>query len=896
MALWNFVGRSAELARLTAAATSSSGRGLIFSGDAGIGKSRILREVVKRLPSDQFAVWQASGNIATSGLPFGGLAQVLPADQPAGLSAAGVLRWALDALQQQAAGRTMVLAIDDAHLLDPSSAALVYLIAHGENAKVLCTVRSGEEIPLSIRALWRDDLVEHTALGPMPLAEAHEMVNGLLEEGTLDSISADKLYKYTQGNALMLRELVLAGITTNELSKNEYGTWSWAGTGELGLAPSLEELIDDRIGQLTPGVRRVLELVAFGEPIGMRLLLQIVEPTDVENALERELIRELHDDRRRNVRLGHPLYGDLVRKRCPAVRTRRLKATLADLLEQVGNNRRDDLLRLAVWRLDSDTAQDPELLLRAAGQAFGRFDVPLAARLARAALDKNGKFEAAEQLATILMFTDQPREAITVLDKVVDQGTTDEQRGRWLTVRGMVTYWGLSQQSTIKEISAEADRLDHPPARARVRAFEAIMRLHQLDLVEALRLSRAVLDRPAATVAARGLARCTIAHLQAARGELLHSGRAIAGVAADEAAWRDDMPYLQLALELARGTRLALAGDLTGIDEIVAAEFADLAVAGDFRLGSGYLSILRAQAARLRGRTGDALTTSTDACAMLTTSRVFAGLAHAERAHAAALRGETAEATEAMAASDRAHWDGMMILYPWREQARAAVIAATGNLEGAAGHLSKLVDRLRTDGLSAHEVLALHDLVRLDRADLEIGRETRDGRRQTVAHRLTELTETVEGVLPPLLARHARAVAARSGEELLAVANDFDELDLGLFAAEATAMAVARLRERKSPRAHEANVRLGALLERCDTVRSPALIAEQPALTDRERQIARLAAGGVPSRNIAEQLYISTRTVENHLQRVYAKLGVTGRGELWPALRALPDHDGKPTA
>ena len=51
-------------------------------------------------------------------------------------------------------------------------------------------------------------------------------------------------------------------------------------------------------------------------------------------------------------------------------------------------------------------------------------------------------------------------------------------------------------------------------------------------------------------------------------------------------------------------------------------------------------------------------------------------------------------------------------------------------------------------------------------------------------------------------------------------------------------------------------------------------------LTDRERQIARLAANGVPSREIADQLYISTRTVENHLQRVYAKLGVTGRAEL----------------
>ena len=51
-------------------------------------------------------------------------------------------------------------------------------------------------------------------------------------------------------------------------------------------------------------------------------------------------------------------------------------------------------------------------------------------------------------------------------------------------------------------------------------------------------------------------------------------------------------------------------------------------------------------------------------------------------------------------------------------------------------------------------------------------------------------------------------------------------------------------------------------------------------LTDREREIAQLAARGLTSRAIAEQLVVSTRTVENHLQRVYMKLGVSGRSEL----------------
>jgi DNA-binding CsgD family transcriptional regulator len=71
-------------------------------------------------------------------------------------------------------------------------------------------------------------------------------------------------------------------------------------------------------------------------------------------------------------------------------------------------------------------------------------------------------------------------------------------------------------------------------------------------------------------------------------------------------------------------------------------------------------------------------------------------------------------------------------------------------------------------------------------------------------------------------------------------------------------------------------------------VNTPTLVVAQPALTIRERQIAKLAAAGVPSKGIADQLYLSARTVDNHLLRVYAKLGVAGRAELAGALRALP--------
>ncbi|MFG2056749.1 LuxR C-terminal-related transcriptional regulator [Micromonospora sp. NPDC048930] len=888
MSRWDFVGRRDELNRLLSAVGGPAGRGLLFSGSAGVGKSRLLREGIANLPTDRYAIWSVSASATTAALPFGGLVQVLPAEQPQGLSPAGILRWAVDLLQEQAAGRPIVLAIDDAHLLDPPSAALVHLIARAENTTVIGTLRNGEQIPLPIRALWTDDLVDLVELAPLGPAETTGLLAAILG-GPVDAGTADRLFRLSAGNPLLLRELVLAASGGDELSRT-YGIWKW--TGRLELAPSLTDLIDTRIGQLTPGVRAVVELVAFGEPLGLHLLQRAVDPADVETAEERGLITVIHDDRRLNVRLAHPLYGEVMRRQCPVSRTRRLQATLAELLEQVGKRRRDDVLRVAVWRLDSGTAQDPGLLLDAAAQAFGRYDVPLATRLARAALEAEGGSDAAELLATILMFGDRPDEAIQVLDSVAGVITDDQRRSRWLTVRGMVSYWGLSRESTVEEIAASVAGLTDPADQARGRAFEAIMRLHGLDTGAALRLAQAVLDRPAAPVAARELARCTVAHLQAAQGQYRRSATAIARVQAEAARWRGDMPYLQLAMELARGTRLALSGDLAGIDAIVADEFADLAGAGDFRLGTGYLAILQAYAARLRGHSDDALKTSLGACAVLATSRVYAGLAHAERAQAAALRGDATHAAEAMAEADRTHAPGMAVLYPWLEQARGAVHAAAGDLPAATKHLSALADRLREDGFAGHELLVLLDLVRFGQAAAPVGPTCTDGGRRTVAQRLTELSERVDGTLPPLVARYARAAVDGGPTELLAVADGFAARDLVVYAAEATATALHHAGRGRAAATGPARERLADLLRRCDVVDTPALRLLRPTLSEREWEIARLAAEGATSRAIGERLYLSSRTVENHLQRVYSKLGVAGRAELRAALRSMPGQEG----
>ncbi|HST41538.1 MAG TPA: helix-turn-helix transcriptional regulator, partial [Conexibacter sp.] len=58
------------------------------------------------------------------------------------------------------------------------------------------------------------------------------------------------------------------------------------------------------------------------------------------------------------------------------------------------------------------------------------------------------------------------------------------------------------------------------------------------------------------------------------------------------------------------------------------------------------------------------------------------------------------------------------------------------------------------------------------------------------------------------------------------------------------------------------------------------------ALTPSERRVAELAAGGLTNREVAQALFVTVKTVENHLARVFSKLDLTARGQLPQALNA----------
>jgi DNA-binding CsgD family transcriptional regulator len=71
-------------------------------------------------------------------------------------------------------------------------------------------------------------------------------------------------------------------------------------------------------------------------------------------------------------------------------------------------------------------------------------------------------------------------------------------------------------------------------------------------------------------------------------------------------------------------------------------------------------------------------------------------------------------------------------------------------------------------------------------------------------------------------------------------------------------------------------------------------IRGRDALTPSELRVAQLAAAGHTNRQIAQALFVTQRTVENHLTSSYAKFGISSRVGLPAALGTSPTADAPP--
>jgi DNA-binding CsgD family transcriptional regulator len=856
---WPLTGRASELAAITEAMTNDDSRGVVLIGAAGVGKSRLAREAVAIAAARGWTVRGVAATSAAATIPFGAFAPLAPHSLVAA-DRFQLLRDLAAAIMSGAGGRRLLLAVDDAHLLDDSSAALLHQLATATPAFALCTVTAETSVPEPVAALWKDGGADRLQITELLRADADRLLTAALG-GPVETETSAELWRLTEGNALFLREVVLAALEGGTLTRAE-GRWRW--TGRLPVTGRLTEIVELRLGHLGPAEREVAEAVALSEPVELDLLRAICTRPGLERAETRRLISV--SERLRAARLAHPLYGEVLRARMPALRAERLLGHLADALEARAGKEPDDCLRIANWRLQAGQQPSADSLTNAAHRALAIFDNGLAEHMARAAVTAGGGFGAALALGKALAGLGQPTEAELVLGSLdaTDRGQTDVVS---LAIARAGNLWaGLG-------LADEADRVF-----ADALAVVAVPELRdELNSAFAALGGGRIKPLPAPGQSAdsslgRVMALASL-YLGAKPVAALHE---VDALLADQQVVADIRPLappnglLQSRCPpLYYSGRLDEAADLAqrGYDEAAAAGVAF--TAGMWCYHRGYVSLLR-------GRAHSAIPVLTEGADLLASHDPYL-LRHnclGVQAQACAILGRAAEGRRALTEiSD----------LPGQRASLSVVVQAEAWLEAMAGRRRRacamLVDRARIDhamGMTTVAMQLLHDAVRLG--------ET------SCAGYLAELAADAEGDLLPLLASHAAARHAKDAAALAAASQSFEAIGAMLCAAEAAADAAARYRRNGRDNLAAALMRQAVRLARaCEGARTPALaVLPGPSrLSVREGEVARLAASGLTSKQVAEQLTVSIRTVENQLASVYAKLGISSRAGLGDALAQL---------
>ncbi len=126
--------------------------------------------------------------------------------------------------------------------------------------------------------------------------------------------SVAEIWTASQGNVLLVRELVLGALDRGHLVEQR-GVWRLV--GPLVTTPRLRELIAARLGRLPPATVAALDMLAVWEPAGLATLEAIVGAAQLELLDRHGLLTVRTDGRRQEVRLAHPLYGEILRDRMP---------------------------------------------------------------------------------------------------------------------------------------------------------------------------------------------------------------------------------------------------------------------------------------------------------------------------------------------------------------------------------------------------------------------------------------------------------------------------------------------------------------------------------------------------------------------------------------------------
>lgn len=868
---WPLIGRDRELGLIAEVLGRSDSTGVVLVGEAGVGKTRLATEAIRLGDASGFATERVVASRAAAAIPFGALAPLLPSGVSAMAQGLNALRQATIALTERAAGKPLMLLVDDAHTLDDASAVLLQQFAATKAAFLVVTLRSGEQPPDPVIALWKDHDVERLAVEPLSREASERFVTTMLR-GEVDHVTLSMLWSKTEGNPLFLRELVLGAVEDGTLVC-ENGRWK----AESDVEPSdrLSELVGSRLSGLDRAELEVLEYVAFGEPLSVGLLSTLADPDSIELLERKKLVELVRDGRRDEIRLSHPMFGEVLRLRTPGLRVRSISRVLAEALEATGSKRRGDALRASLLRLDGGGQPPVPLLMEATAQAMFAHDYKTGLRLARTAFDAEQTFETGMLLLNVLYDSDGGRESEPIFDIVEKLVETDDQLAAFELQRASTTFWKLADAESARRHLLEAlDRLTDQRDRDEVSSFLATMEVQAGRSREALELTADIIakdtGRPFLLVSlSAGLAMSIIGRCEDA---VAVADRALSM----EVEEGEGLSISQRALLTTHKTaslnetgRIHEAYETAAFIRMMSANSNDIA-------NQGFCGVALARVCMHAGRLREAATWAAESFDM------FRRWGHPGPARwslgylalSSAMLGDLSTAEDAISELDVLAVHPAQMLEVDILRARAWTAVAKGHPEDGRQILRDTATAMRESGQTTFEILVLFDLARLGEPD-------------EVAPRLTEVCDRAQSELHATMADAAWALARSDAPELAANAEAFERMGAMLYAAElAVAAADAFRKDGDQRRGTEWSRRAADLTGACEGAQTPGLLQIQAMtpLTQREREIASLAAQGLASKTIGERLFVTSRTVDNHLARIYSKLGVGSRSELAEAL------------
>lgn len=866
---WPLTGRH-EVLEDAAAAVAEGCAAFFVLGEAGAGKTRLARELLRELERDGWPVAGATATDTARATPLGALAHLVPSgaiESPPTLFAA-----TRDAIAERTGGRPLVVHIDDAHHLDPSSATLLVSLAEAGVVRLVLTMRTGLRAPEAITALRASDGARTVTLDALDADAIDSLLHRVLG-APLDGVAEAELVATSGGNPLFLRELVLAAVAEGSL-RNVTGVWRL--TGPLPASSALADQVLGRMSSLTDVAREALELVAVAEPIGLDLLEALLGGEVLELLEDRSLIRVEQEQRRSNVRLAHPVYGEILRSSIGRVRLRRLSRLLAETVSARGARRVDDPLRVVRWQIDAGIPPDAEIVMASARVAHHTMDWPTVAAMSRAAWE-NGVPDAAALLAEAHFELGEFDEVDAVTERALADPAvlSDEARSQLHRSKALSLTWGHDDSAGgIAEVASARPSISEPHARDLLVFSQGGLLAWAGRVDEARSLVEPLLESDDPRVAVQA---ATIVELVAATCG--PTGRAIEladtwfpvhlGLTDRTGTNNPGNHLITKTVALSHAGRLAEAHELAELGYGTSVGTRSLIGQMWFALELGRIAMLRGDAAQSQRwyREHVALCRGTGHRRPITLGLSGLAVAEAHLGDADAARRVVAEIDEDPSAV-------IEIFAIESERATAWALAAAGDASAARRTLVEAAEVAEGQGITLLAALARFDALRLgDTAQ---------------ARPLADAAAVVDSAIVDLGARWA--ASPNDGAALDGVAEGLAELGCLMFAAEAFAAAASAWRRSGEPRRATADERRAdELLRRCRGANAVALTTVDSVvpLTAREREIVLLVADGMSTKEVAERLFLSARTVSNHLQNAYTKLGISKRSELAAALTRI---------